>query len=333
MVYVILFGFDSDEHYVSLKTAYSVYKELFAAGHSLLCVGVLKDGTWKYATEIDEIIKDPESISTIHINESCPTIEQIGNGMINNIPIKRVFIAGHGRLIEDGHVQGYLTLHNIPYTGCHLVGSAIGFNKYISKVIAQTYNVPVVPYIRVTKREWQSSKKAIVDIVRSTLGPHLIVKINTGGSSIGVYTCEIDTLAASLDTAFEKDTIVLVEQRLQIREISVGVIDGEFSDLIEIAKDNSFRTFDIKYNTRTEYSTSPLLTQELHNKIYACARILWEQCDLNGYARIDFFVTEDNSLFFNEINTLPGFTATSLFTKVWSNKYAYRELLEKILHI
>ena len=179
----------------------------------------------------------------------------------------------------------------------------------------------------------EPSLKTIVDTVSSTLGPDLIVKINTGGSSIGVYSCELDTLVESLNMAFEKDDVVLVEKRLQIREISIGVIDDEFSDLAEIVKDDSFRTFEIKHVLSTEYNTSPVLTQELHDKIYAYARILWEKCDLNGYARIDFFVTEDNSLYFNEINTLPGFTATSLFTKLWSKKYAYRKLLEKILHI
>jgi len=323
-MYVILFGFNSDEHAVSLKTACSMYKELSAAGYDLLCVGV-KDGTWKYARD-STIFKDPDDIKTICINEACPTVHQIGNGMINNIKITKVLLATLGKYGEDGHIQGFLTLNDLPYTGCGVTGSSVGFNKYITKIIAQTYGVSVVPYICIHKRSWDGDIRTC-----ASLGTDLIVKINRGGSSIGVYPCTQDTLAATIEEAFTRDTIVLVETRLTMREISIGVLKGELSDITELVKHDPIRTYDVKYNTTTVYDTTPTLTEPIRDQICKNALVLWERCDLEGYARIDFFLTEDGALYFNELNTLPGLTKTSFFAHMWASRYTYLDLLETIL--
>jgi len=328
MVYAILFGFNSDEHAVSLKTAYSMYKELSAAGYDLVCVGVTKNGVWRYANDIDTIIKNPEDIKTIYINESCSFVKQIGNGMINNIKITKVLLATLGKYGEDGHIQGFLTMNNLLYTGCGVTGSSVGFNKYISKVIAQTYGVSIVPYVCVHKRSWTGDIRTC-----ASLGADLIVKINRGGSSIGVYPCTQDTLVATIEEAFMHDTIVLVEKRLTMREISIGVIKGELSDITELMKHDPLRTYDIKYNTTTVYDTNPTLAQPIRDQICKDALVLWERCDLDGYARIDFFLTEDGALYFNELNTLPTFTKTSFFAQMWASRYTYLQLLEKILGI
>jgi D-alanine-D-alanine ligase len=328
MVYAIVFGFNSDEHAVSLKTAYSMYKELSAAGYELLCVGGTKSGVWRYSSDIDTIIMNPDDIKTICINDSCPTVHQIGNGMINGKNIKKVLLATLGKYGEDGHIQGFLTMNKLPYTGCGVTGSSVGFNKYISKIIAQTYGVPIVPYMCIHKQTWDG------DVGRcASLGPDLIVKINRGGSSIGVYPCTQDTLFATIEEAFKHDTIILVEKRLTMREISIGVLKGELSDITELVKHDPLRTYDVKYYTTTVYDTTPALAQTIRDQICKDALVLWERCDLEGYARIDFFLTEDGVLYFNELNTLPTFTKTSFFAKMWASRYTYLQLLEKILGV
>ena len=207
-------------------------------------------------------------------------------------------------------------MNGLAYTGCGVTGSHIGFNKYLTKVIAQKYGVPVVPY---------ACLQGATDVPAS-LGTDLIVKINRGGSSIGVYPCTRDSLAAAVEEAFKQDSTVLVEKRLTVREVSVGVLHGELSNITEIVKEEPLRSYDAKYVGATAYDTNPPLSPEVREKILAYSRIIWTYCDLRGYARIDFFLTEDGSLYFNEVNTHPGLAKGSLFTKMWAGQ-SYLQLL------
>ena len=230
-MYAIICGAPSLEHAISLQNAYTVAKTLDIP---CLYIGITKAGVWKYAPTIEELLVNPSSMTRISINKSCKEIFQIGDGKINNTVITRAILITLGRIGEDGHLQGFLTLNQIPYTGCTLTPSMSCFNKNICKYVAQANGIPVVPYICIHANSYNQS--SILDQVRH-LGNDLIVKINRGGSSIGVFKCTRDTLLHTVAKAFVMDSIVLIERYYPIRELFIGVIENngvlEYSDIGE----------------------------------------------------------------------------------------------------
>ena len=327
-MYAIICGAPSLEHNISLRNAYSVSKVLDIP---CLYIGITKAGVWKYAPTIDELLVHPSSMNRISINDSCKEIFQIGDGKINNTIITRAILITFGSIGEDGHLQGFLTLNQIPYTGCALTPSMGCFNKNICKYVAQANDIPVVPYICIHAKSYDQS--SILEQVRH-LGHDLIVKINRGGSSIGVFKCTRNTLLHTVAKAFLIDSIVLIERYYPIRELFIGVIENngvlEYSDIGELVYDNSKRILDCqaKYINNCRYTTLVDLTSEQLTCLYTYTNTLFYALDLNGYARIDFFLY-DSKIYINEINTLPAFTF--LFT-LFKTKYTPADVMQRILN-
>jgi len=327
-MYAIICGAPSLEHTISLQNAYTVAKSLDIP---CLYIGITKAGVWKYAPTIDTLLVNPSSMNRISINESCKEIFQIGDGKINTIVITRAIVITFGSIGEDGHLQGFLTLNQIPYTGCELTASMSCFNKNICKYVAHANGIPVVPYICIHAASYNQS--TLLQQVHH-LGHDLIVKINRGGSSIGVFKCTRDTLLHTVAKAFVMDSIVLIERYYPIRELFIGVIetDGvlEYSDIGELVYDNTKRILDCqtKYVSNCKYTTQLNLTSEQLACLYTYTNTLFYALDLNGYARIDFFLY-DSKIYINEINTLPAFTF--LFT-LFKNKYTPANLIQRILN-
>jgi D-alanine--D-alanine ligase len=301
---VIICGTSSLEHAISLRGAYYVSQELTASNkYNLLFIGITKSGIWKYSHTITSLLHAVDKIDTIHINEECSTIFQIGYGCINHSKIDCAFLTTLGAIGEDGHLQGYLTLNNIPYTGCGVSGSVNCFNKNICKYIAESISIPTVPYICIHQRSYDSAK--LLDLVQH-LGEDLVVKVNRGGSSIGVTKCSRSDLLATVEDAFKIDTIILIEPFLKIREISIGALERkgeiECSDLGEVMADNTqIYDFTSKYYSSSisyaELNTSPNVSQHQIDTICDYTRKLFIHLDLKNYARLDFFLYKDKITF------------------------------------
>jgi D-alanine-D-alanine ligase len=333
----IICGTPSLEHSISLRAAYFVSKELTGSGlYNILFIAITKLGSWKYAYDIDTLIHDTGHLDTIHINDACDTIYQIGNGMINNSIVHCAFLTTHGKYGEDGHLQGYLTLNNIPYAGCGVTGSSNCFNKNICKYIAESNCIPTVPYVCIHKQTYDPTK--LLDMVEH-LGEDLVVKVNRGGSSIGVTKCSRKDLLQTVEDAFTIDTIILIESFIEIREISVGILEHngviECSDFGELlANPKEICDYKSKLDkTSANYADFAVTTNLSHNQSvllrdYSCKLV--ECLELKGYARIDFFIHKD-LIYLNEINTLPGFSKAAYFVIVFRSRYSYKELICKII--
>jgi len=336
---VIVCGTASLEHEVSLCSAYFVAKELASLQqYNLLYVAITKTGVWKYAQSIDALLKDVDSINTVHIDESASVqdVFQIGSGKINNIAIDCAFLTTHGKYGEDGNLQGFLTINGIPYAGCDVVGSVNCFNKNICKYIAGAHGILTVPYICLHK---SSDRTMIADQV-AHLGDTYIVKINRGGSSIGVFKCTRESLMDTIEHAFTMDDVLLIEKFLSVREVFIGVMNNkgtiDVGDIGEIlTMPGSICDFTSKYDSASAYYTGTTLDPSISDahryQIRTTARTLFQILDLKGYARIDFFLHND-TLYLNEVNTLAGTTChDAFFIKSFSSKFSPCELFSTII--
>ena len=336
---VILCGTASLEHEVSLCSAYFVAKELATLQrYNLMYVAITKSGAWKYAHSIDALIKGVDSVNTIYIDESASVLDvfQIGSGKINDTKIDCVFLTTHGKYGEDGNLQGFLTINGIPYAGCDVVGSVNCFNKNICKYVAEAHCIRTVPYICLHK---SSDRTTIADQV-AHLGDTYIVKINRGGSSIGVFKCTRDSLMDTVEHAFTMDDVLLIEKYLPVREVFIGMVNNkgtiDVGDIGEVlTPPNSICDFSSKYESTSAYysdtTLTPAISDTCRDQIRATARTLFQILELKGYARIDFFLHND-ILYLNEINTLPGTRCRdACFIKSFSSKYSPRELFSTII--
>ena len=246
---VVIFGGNSLEYNVSLKTGYSISKELYDSNeYGIFFIGILKNGKWLYDYNINNIILNSDNIINIKINEECEEIIQIGNGKINNIHIDCAFLATHGNNVEDGNLQGFLNFNNIKYTGNNIDGSVLCFNKLYCKIIANNFKIPIVPY------EFINKNYDNIDNKLSKLelnNDQYVVKINKGGSSFGIFFSNKEQLKENILKAFKFDENILIEKEILCRELSIGIISNKskllISDIGEYKKSNNNFDFNEKY--------------------------------------------------------------------------------------
>lgn len=323
----IIFGGNNFEHHVSLKTGYNISKELIDYNKfNLLFIGIDHNNKWYYSDNIDEIIENPQNIRSNKINTSLPKIFQIGNGKINNEKIDCVFLATHGKYVEDGNLQGFLNTSSLVYTGSHVNGSVIVMNKHLAKMIAEKNNINTVNSVCLHSKELDY----IVQEKIKNLGNDLVIKINSGGSSEGVFFTDYKNINIVLEKAFQLDDIVLIETKIQCRELSIGIIETNqkllFSQIGEYGKNDNYFSYDEKYKNNHKNIIPAILDVKNKEKIMDYSEILFKKLCLKNYARIDFFLTNDGKLYFNEVNSLPGFYKKSLFTQLWNN-ISYLDLI------
>ena len=329
---VVLFGGNNLEHEVSLKTGYDISKQLsLNKGYSILNLGILKTDEWVYSDNLKNIIQYNESIEKIKINCSLQKIFQIGEGTINNRLIHCVFIANHGLHCEDGKLQSYLNYNKLNYTGCSVNTSRLCFNKFHTKLLAEKHNIPLVNYILVTNQEQRSLIKTKIKNLNFN---NYIIKINCGGSSMGVYQADNNTILTNIENAFLLDNNVLIEKEIICRELSIAVffINKKIfiSPIGEYLKNDNFFSYDLKYK-KTQSSIikdlSDITTEKINNYVKTIVNIF----NIKAYSRIDFFL-QNNQIYFNEINTLPGLNENSLFIKLWKGRFTYSEILDIIIN-
>ena len=335
---VVIFGGESFEHEVSLYTGYNVSNVLTKTYSNVFFIGITKTGVWKYSHNISSIILYSKNINDIAINEECDNVNQIGHGKINSVPIDCAFLCTHGQVGEDGTLQGFLSLNKIPFTGPSLMNSALCFNKHFCKSVANSSNITIVPHIHFQKYDiLELSECDIIECLSLLNCQEYIVKINKGGSSIGVYSCSNTTAFETIKKCIELDDEVLVERKItNMRELSIGalIINGKIilSDIGEFVNDNEIFTFDKKYGkTKTEVRLVKDIPDDVVKCIKQISKKLCYSLNMKSYCRIDFFYTNDGIVYFNEINTLPGLSESSLFPIMFSSKYTYGELLQAII--
>jgi D-alanine-D-alanine ligase len=233
--------------------------------------------------------------------------------MLAGADMDAAFLALHGKLGEDGCVQGLLELLGIPYTGSSVLSSALAMDKLKSKELFRLHNVPTPPYYVYD----QSSEQSLAEI-HGSFGFPVVVKPRREGSSIGVSRAtnllELEE-AVALASAF--DSSVLVERFVQAREVAVGILDGRVLGAIEIAPKSGMYDFAAKYTPgMTDYFMPARLAPARYRNVLNLAERAAEALDTSGAVRVDLLVTEGQNEYVLEVNTLPGMTPTSLLPKI-----------------
>jgi D-alanine-D-alanine ligase len=355
----VLFGGRSSEHAISCVTAGSVLQAIDREKYDVVPIGIAVDGRWVLETgDPDRLaITDPDKLPAV--DPTLPVLSVAHDGGVGTLAVHEpgdaphalgavdvVFPVLHGPFGEDGTIQGLFEIADVRYVGSGVLASSVGMDKHYMKVVFEGAGLPVLPYVVVGHRRWRTDRagcQADVD----ALGYPVFVKPCRGGSSIGISKVDSPgALAAAVEEAQRWDPKVIVEASAGAgaREIECGVLDRlgdeppEASVVAEItvAGDHDFYDFAAKYlpEESTRLDVPAELDPALAEQVRALAVQAFEALSCEGLARVDFFLLADGRVAINEINTMPGFTPTSMFPRMWAaSGLDYPALVDRLLQL
>ena len=313
---ILLFGGESSEHEISCQSAKFIYDYIDVNKYDLIPIGISKNGNWYYYEDSDFVNWDKD----IQLKKVNNIVEELKSSDI-------VFNIIHGKYGEDGRIQSLLELFKIPYVGCDSKTSMVCMDKEYTKIFAKNYNIPIINY------EVLNDKN-----IRKRREYPLIVKPANGGSSIGINVVNNKKeLNQAYNEALKHDGKVIVEDYIMAREFEVAILTNGntyyMSDIGEILTNSKFYDYSDKYINSIKTTTNANISKKLKKKIYNLVDKLIQIFNIEGMSRIDFLYDEKyDLLYFNEINTLPGFTAISMYPKLMKEaKIDYRKLISKLL--
>ncbi|WP_251450052.1 D-alanine--D-alanine ligase family protein [Microbacterium sp. Marseille-Q6648] len=347
----VLFGGRSSEHSISSATAGGVLRAIDRERFRVIPIGITRDGA--YVLEDDDPDKfalDPERLPEVVDNgtrvrwpdsarsRELTVVDGTGERSLGEVDVVLPIL--HGRFGEDGTIQGLLELLDIPYAGAGVLMSAIGMDKHTTKSILKAAGVPVVPWVTLTRAARDRDRALWEGRVRS-LGLPVFVKPARAGSSVGVSkVTEWSELEAALDTAFDEDGTVLIEESITGRELECGVLQGRGGrhPRVSVAGEIVISGRDF-YDFEAKYLGAPgidlVCPANLHDgelaEMQRIAARAFEAVGGEGLARVDFFFT-GTQFYVNEVNTMPGFTPISMFPTCWiASGMTYPELISDLI--
>ena len=340
---VVVMGGRSSEHEVSLMSAATVIENINTDIYNVIMVGITKEGQWKLVESVDKIrdgswvkghtqaMISPETGR----NELC----LIQGDKVERLHVDVVFPVLHGMNGEDGTLQGLLELAQIPYVGCGVLASACSMDKFYTKIIVDSIGIRQAKFVGVHRSELKEMD-AVVSRVEKSLPYPVFVKPSKAGSSQGVGKAECrEELIAALELAAKHDTKILVEENIVGRELECAVLggaDAKASGVGEILAADTFYTYEAKYNNaESKTVVDPELPEGKAEEIRRDSEAIFKALDCYGLSRVDFFLKEDtNEVVFNEINTLPGFTAISMYPMLWEARGLDKKaLVQKLIDL
>jgi D-alanine-D-alanine ligase len=331
----VMFGGRSAEHEISLLSARFVVESLDRDRFEPILIGIDKSGRWLLQEEALLLggVRDPrlarlnqarpDVALAAHPSEGGAAALSVSGG--NPLGVDVVFPVLHGPLGEDGCVQGLLELAGVPYVGAGVLGSSVGMDKDVMKRLLVAAEIPILPWVTVRRAAWEKRAAAVLEAC-AALGFPLFVKPANLGSSVGVRKVKSPAeLPAAIEHAFEFDAKVVVERGLdRPREVECAVLgndDPVASVVGEIVVDHpdGFYSYAAKYidETGATLRLPADLSAAQQNAVQVLAVRTFQVLECAGLARVDFFLSAEGELFVNEINTLPGFTAISMYPKLW----------------
>lgn len=331
----LIYGGNSFEHEVSVLSAKNVYKALKEAGHEVSTVRINKRGAWFLEDDTIPHLEDTSGPSQKQLVSTPQTsafelLEE--KNRTNDAQFDVVFPLIHGPNGEDGSLQGFLQLSGLPYVGAGVIGSAIGMDKEVVKRLLRDAQLPVSKFRVFTKRNVPIFKELCDE-----LGNPFFLKPSNSGSSVGISkVSDAAGYTKALEIAFAIDSKLIAEEAILGREIEVSVIgneDPQASVPGEIIPQDNFYSYEAKYlDTGTKLKMPAPLTPAQQQEVQSLAIQAYQCIDCKGMARADFFLSNDNQFFVNELNTIPGFTNISMFPKLWEHSgMSQPELVTKLL--
>jgi D-alanine-D-alanine ligase len=341
---VVIFGGRSAEHEVSVVSARSLVAALDPERCEVLLVGIDKDGRWHMLSELPGRTSGELPAVTTESGNLVALPRDPGDSALvaddgSRREIDVVFPLLHGPYGEDGTIQGMLELAGIPYVGAGVLGSALGMDKAVQKVLFQNVGLPVVPHQVVHEREWEEDRES-VEARAHGLGFPVFVKPATLGSSVGITKVKgLDDLAAAIEEALSYARKALVEKSMEgFREIECAVLgndDPVASVPGEIVPGAEFYDYRAKYiDEGTELRVPADLDPDVTEEIQRMSVAAFQAIDAAGMARVDFFYNAPGDIIVNEINTIPGFTHVSMYPKMWeASGLPYPELVDRLIEL
>ncbi len=313
----LIFGGKSKEYEVSLRSAYFALKSIDPSLFDVCVIGITREGKWYfYKGEYEHILND-----CWEKGELCPVQIDFSRGclLMEQIPYKPdiIFPIMHGENYEDGRIQGLFDMLGLKYVGCDFFSSVLCFNKHLTKQIARGLQIPVAKDALVTRRDLDS----FFDVVcraHYDLSLPVFVKPSGAGSSFGVRRVRnIGNLYQATKGALEHSPYALIEEQIDGEECEIGVLEANGSLMLspvgKIKHQGDFYDYNTKYHSSTvEYEIPAKIDPVARNKIQLYARELFCALGCKGLARFDFFVKGDKVVF-NEVNTMPGLTDSSMY--------------------
>lgn len=304
----VLFGGKSAEHEVSLQSARTVIESLDEKKYHAVSILITKTGAWTVGGKPVDMLR---ALSDADV----------------------IFPALHGPYGEDGSIQGLLKLANVPFVGAGVLGSAVGMDKDVMKRLLHEAGIPIGTYITMHSGEQISFTKA-----KKILGLPLFIKPANLGSSVGVNkVTDQKSFDQALKEALRFDTKIIIEEYIEAREIECAVLGNEDPTASipgEVAPIHDFYSYEAKYldENGARLDIPAKLSKQQAKQVQALAVKTFKTLECAGMARVDFFLKKDGILLVNEINTLPGFTAISMYPKLWeASGIPRKKLVDKLI--
>ncbi|GGD17421.1 D-alanine--D-alanine ligase family protein [Nocardioides daphniae] len=352
----VVFGGRSSEHAISCVTAGAVMDAIDREKYDVVPIGIARDGRWVLESDDTARLRlagdrlpavDGERPAVALLREEAHTdlvVTEAHQPPVTLGEVDVVFPVLHGPWGEDGTIQGMLEMAGVRYVGAGVLASAVSMDKAYMKVVLEAAGIPVMPGVVITARRWKREPDACRAEIEA-LGFPLFVKPARGGSSIGISKVhDASEIDAAIALAQAEDPKVLVEVgAVGAREIECGVLEGPDGEIltsqpaeIRIGGDHEWYDFEAKYlpAEHTELDIPAVLPDEVAAQMRILAARVFEAVSGEGLARVDFFVMPDHSLVVNELNTMPGFTPTSMYPQMWAAAgVTYSELVDRLIQL
>jgi D-alanine-D-alanine ligase len=366
----VIYGGRSGEHEVSVSSAASIFKHIDRARYEPIPIRIEKDGRWTLADRPPAALSAAEVIQQARVSQARPvragrntllapypseetmitverrissdgtTAEDVERAVVTGLGLDVVFPVLHGPYGEDGTLQGLLELANVPYVGAGVLASAAGMDKAVMKVLFAGSGLPIVAWRGFVRAEWEREGVRIVADIAKLKYPVFVKPANLG-SSVGISKVKTKAgLVPAIELALEFDRKVVVEKGVvNAREIECAVLgneDPETSVPGEVIPSREFYDYEAKYLDEGSRTVIPAkLTKKQAAEVQRLAIAAFRSIDGAGLSRVDFLLSRDTGeIFVNEINTMPGFTTISMYSKMWeASGVSYPALVDRLIQL
>jgi len=317
---LLLFGGNSHEHEISCKSAKTILENIDKSKFDVTSVGIYKNNCYIFNDNLDLLTQNKWLKGNItklnNIIEFLKTFDKI-------------FPIIHGNNGETGELSGVFNLFNIPYAGSNIKGHSIGYDKELTKIICSYHSIPQLPYITLYYNK--KIKKINIDFP-------VIIKPSSCGSSIGINIANnYKELNKHIKTAFIYDNKVIIEKFIKAKELECAILENKnkltISTVGEIISKNNFYDYESKYILDSNIIIPANIDKDIIKQIQELSSKIFKILSLKDIARIDFLYDyENNKIYFNEVNTIPGFTDISMYPKLFNYQgISTKEIITKLL--
>ncbi|MFC1840357.1 D-alanine--D-alanine ligase [Thermodesulfobacteriota bacterium] len=341
----ILFGGKSAEHEISIRSATNIIEAIDKDKYEVLLLGIDKNGKWLAGQSAENLLlentssdmenREGDLLAFVPGKRGSNLVDLQNSGSMPGLDV--VFPVLHGPMGEDGTVQGMLKLADIPFVGSGVLGSAAGMDKDVMKRLFRDSDIPVGGFEIVYSHDLD---RINYEKIADNLGLPLFIKPANLGSSVGVHRVNSrEEFDSALEDAFRFDNKLIIEEYINGREIECAVLGNEFpiaSVPGEIVTQHDFYSYKAKY--LDEKGAELKIPAELHEDITEKIRNLsirsFQAVCCSGMARVDCFLRDDEEIYINEVNTIPGFTSISMYPMLWeASGIPYSELIDRLIQL